>query len=227
MRISAIFLSLFVGAGALTVSYAQNPGARQDAEDAREKLLKASDQLDNIQANSEATKLSVDGMKSEIAALEQSVTKLETENAAQRQQISELQTALDEYKDEQLKSRQKLIDDVAGMIAAVRPGKKKKEADEETTSAKTTDSTSTASNLSPPPDSSPAPKTETMDEPPPKPPVGYYHEVAFGETLSIICEAYRDKGINVTVAQIRKANGLTERSSLKAGQKLFIPRPGT
>ena len=56
---------------------------------------------------------------------------------------------------------------------------------------------------------------------------GYYHIVASGETLTLICEAYRENGVKVTVAEIRKANGLTEKSALKAGQKLFIPKPGT
>ena len=43
----------------------------------------------------------------------------------------------------------------------------------------------------------------------------------------MICEAYRENGVNVTVSEIRKANGLTADSVLKAGQKLFIPKPGT
>jgi LysM repeat protein len=32
--------------------------------------------------------------------------------------------------------------------------------------------------------------------------------------------------VNVTVAQVRRANGLTAKSTLKTGQKLFIPKPG-
>ena len=43
----------------------------------------------------------------------------------------------------------------------------------------------------------------------------------------MICTAYRENGVNVTVSEIRKANGLTEKSVLKVGQKLFIPKPGT
>jgi LysM repeat protein len=46
------------------------------------------------------------------------------------------------------------------------------------------------------------------------------------ETLSLIVDAYRDQGIKVTVAQVRKANGLTSKSVLHVGQKLFIPKPG-
>ena len=51
--------------------------------------------------------------------------------------------------------------------------------------------------------------------------------VAPHETLSLICEAYRDNGVDVTVAQIRHANDLGAHTPLKVGQKLFIPKPGT
>jgi LysM repeat protein len=84
--------------------------------------------------------------------------------------------------------------------------------------------------LLPPPDASSPPADTTATDattPPVKPRKGYYHVVASGETLTMICEAYRENGVNVTVSQVRKANGLTEDSTLKAGQKLFIPKPGT
>ena len=42
----------------------------------------------------------------------------------------------------------------------------------------------------------------------------------------MIRDAYRENGVNVTVSEIRKANGLTQTSVLKTGQKLFIPKPG-
>jgi hypothetical protein len=222
---------------------AQNPGAQQDAEAAREKLLKAADQLDNIQANSEATKTSIDGMRTDVARLQGDVTKLQGDNAALRQQVVDLQAALDQFKADQIKARQTLIDNVADMIAAgkgpgtPKPVKKKKDAPvseattETSVQTKTTDAQSTATSLAPPPDTastSPnAAATVNSTPAPVKPHKGYYHVVAFGETLTMICAAYRDNGVNVTVSEVRKANGLTEKSVLKAGQKLFIPKPGT
>jgi len=224
----------------------QDPGAQQDAEAAREKLLKAADQLDNIQANSEATKTSVDGMKTDVATLQASVTKLKTDNAALKQQLVDLQAAFDQYKADQVKARQTLIDNVADMIAAAKsstkPVKKKKDAPAAETSVDTsgpvhTPDSQPATALTPPPDkpstapsataSSNNPPAPPDNPPPPKPQKGYYHVVASGETLTLICEAYRENGVNVSVAAIRKANGLTEKSTLKAGQKLFIPKPGT
>jgi septal ring factor EnvC (AmiA/AmiB activator) len=213
---------------------AQDPGAQQDAEAAREKLLKAADQLDNIQANSEATKTSVDSMKADVTTLQADMTKLQSDNTALRQQVADLQAALDEFKAEQIKARQTLIDNVAGMIAAGKDSakavKKKKEAPvseataETSIQAKTPDTQAAATDLAPPPDTISA--TDNSPEPV-KPQKGYYHIVASGETLRLICAAYREHGVDVTVSEIRKANSLTETSVLKVGQKLFIPKPGT
>jgi regulator of replication initiation timing len=220
---------------------AQDPGAQQDAEAAREKLLKAEDELDNIQANSETTKTSVDGMKADVATLQATVTQLQSDNAALKQQLADMQAAFDQYKAEQIKARQTLIDNVAGMIAAdkgsgaTKSVKKKKESpDSETTTetsiqANTPDAQEATTSLAPPPDMVPASSdASTSDNSPAtvKPQKGYYHIVASGETLIMIRDAYRENGVNVTVSEIRKANGLTETSVLKTGQKLFIPKPG-
>ena len=63
--------------------------------------------------------------------------------------------------------------------------------------------------------------------PTPKARRGYYHVVESGETLTMICAAYRADGIKVSLSEVRKANGLSSKSSLKVGQKIFIPKPGT
>ena len=73
MRISVIFLQsglcLFRACARLA---AQDPGARSRTPRPRaRKLLKAEDELDNIQANSEATKASVDAMKADVTKLQQ------------------------------------------------------------------------------------------------------------------------------------------------------------
>jgi len=218
--------------------HAQDPGAQQDAEAAREKLLKAEDELDNIQANSEATKTSVDGMKNDVATLQANLTQLQTDNAALKQQLADLQAAFAQYKADQIQARQTLIDNVAAMIAAAKTsGKTKSAKKKDTSSPEATTETAVPkqasapppipSSLAPPPDNPPAQNADTDGGAPIKPQKGYYHVVASGETLTMICEAYRDSGVKVTVSEIRKANGLTETSELKTGQKLFIPKPGT
>jgi regulator of replication initiation timing len=233
VRIPALFLSLALCFPAAPRLLAQvpDPGAQQDAEAAREKLLKSEDELDNIQANSEATKTSVDGMKTDVATLQSQVTALQADNAALKQQLADMQTAFDQYKAEQAQSRQTLIDNVAAMIAAGKtPATKKKKKETTPTEASVSAETSAIpSSLSPPPDAAPSPSTSAQTEENPAPPIkpqkGYYHVVAAGETLTMICTAYRDNGVNVTVSEVRKANGLTETSVLKTGQKIFIPKP--
>jgi LysM repeat protein len=240
---------MLLGISALGRLQAQDPAAQQDAEAAREKLLKAADELDNIQANSEATKSEVDGMRADVAKLQADVTALQSENADLKQQLTATQSALDTAEAARIKDRQTLIDNVADMLAASkasptsRAAKRKKETadsgnnEDATDHAKTSDGAAGDSSLTPPPDKvSAAPAANTSDQtasatddapPAPRPQKGYYHVVATGETLTLICEAYRDNGVKVTVSQIRRANGLTEKSVLKPGQKIFIPKPGT
>ena len=236
MRIPVLFLSLFAALSVTSGLSAQNPGAQQDAEAAREKLLNAADQLENIQANSEATKTSMEGVKTQVAQMQAEMNKLETENAGLKQQLADMQAAFEQYKADQVKSRQALIDNVADMLAA-KPGTSKTKKTEKTQpvdAASTAppavkmDTAMTAPSLSPPADpASFSPDPDPMTDAPPRPQKGYYHVVEKGETLKMICSAYRDKGVEVTLSDVRKANGLTEKSVLKPGQKLFIPKPGT
>jgi LysM repeat protein len=228
VRISALFLSVAFCLAA-PILRAQDPGAAQDAEAAREKLLKASDELANIQANSETTRASVDGVKTDVATLQQNVTALQNENASLKQQLADLQAAFEQYKADQTKERQQLIDNVAGMIANAggKSSKKKRAATDapetsEPASAPTPEaSTEVHSSLAPPPD------PESAAPAPPKKQHGFYYTVVQGDTVSNIASAYRDAGVKVTSAQIRKANGLTADSVLTPGQKIFIPKPGT
>ncbi|MDD2676265.1 MAG: LysM domain-containing protein [Methylacidiphilaceae bacterium] len=53
---------------------------------------------------------------------------------------------------------------------------------------------------------------------------GYYYKAQAGDTVSAIAEAYRQSGVPVTAEQIRAANGLSRRESLRPGQKIFVPK---
>jgi LysM repeat protein len=220
---------------------AQDPAMQQDALAAREKLLKAADQLDMIQSNSEANKLAIESMKADIA-------RLQSDNADLKQQLSALQATLDKAEADHVKERQALVNEVSSLLAsktssgthsAAKHHELAEDSPDQAASvstevhagsdpapdnaaptpshppATTNDSTDTAATSSPP-DAAPAPKIQK----------GYYHVVESGETLSMICSAYRDQGVKVSISQVRKANGLTSKSILKVGQKLFIPKPG-
>jgi regulator of replication initiation timing len=245
VRISILLLSLLICfLSDSTRLQAQNPGAQQDAEAAREKLLKAADQLDNIQANSEATRTEVDGMKGEIA-------KLQADNEALKQQLADLHTAFDQAEAAHAKERKALLDSVAEIIAqngkgAAKLSSKKKDKTPATAPTTIPAVTPATTGTTPPPESNTVPastgEVPTTQTAPDhtgtgnptdassatiKPQKGYYHVVESGETLTLICNAYKQNGVNVSVSEIQKANGLTDKSILKVGQKLFIPKPGT
>lgn len=245
MRIPTVLFGLCLLFSVPIRLQAVDPGAQQDAEAAREKLLKAADQLDNIQANSETTRSSVDGMKADVTKLQGDITKLQADNASLRQQVADLQAALDKEEAARVKDRQALIDNVADLIASNKSAGGAKTTPKKKTTTAVPDTASSETSTPSTPSPHPAPNTETAPStsssstgtasgsltPPPdttpvKPQKGYYHVVAGGETLTLICEAYKQQGVNVSVSQVRKANGLTDKSVLKVGQKLFIPKPG-
>ncbi len=54
---------------------------------------------------------------------------------------------------------------------------------------------------------------------------GFEHVIEKGQTLSAIVEAFRSKGIKVTLKQVLEANPNINEKKLSVGQKIFIPLP--
>lgn len=54
---------------------------------------------------------------------------------------------------------------------------------------------------------------------------GYEHVVAQGDTLITISQAYRERGVKVSVDQILKANSGLVPEKMQVGQKIWIPAP--
>jgi multidrug efflux pump subunit AcrA (membrane-fusion protein) len=52
---------------------------------------------------------------------------------------------------------------------------------------------------------------------------GYYYEVRDKDTLSGIVKAYRDQGIKVTLKQLMEANPTIKPTTLKPGDKVWVP----
>lgn len=83
------------------------------------------------------------------------------------------------------------------------------------------------------PSPAPAPEREQRRRPSPAPAqgsapaqeIGYEYVVKPGDTLSAIIQAYREQGINVSMAQVLKANPGLNPNRLQVGQKIFIPAP--
>lgn len=54
---------------------------------------------------------------------------------------------------------------------------------------------------------------------------GFEYQIKRGDTLAVIVKAYHENNINVTMAQILKANPGLKPDKLRVGQKIFIPAP--
>jgi len=224
------------------------PGAVQDAEAAREKLLKASDQIDMMESNSEATKAAMDGIKTQLAKLESDNSALKLQVSTLQDAVQKQQDALDKMQADHAKERQALIDEISALVASKTAVHKPKHVDAEPAAASSSDDTETpppapkkkkAEPLAPPADATAsgpttpvaddtavaAPAQKPAETATPHPRKGWIYVVKPHETLSLIVGAFRDQGVKVTVPEVRKANGLGATSTLKVGQKLFIPKP--
>jgi septal ring factor EnvC (AmiA/AmiB activator) len=76
-----------------------------------------------------------------------------------------------------------------------------------------------------PKNSTPPRESRAAEEKPSTPETGYEHEVQKSETLSTILQAYREKGVKVSLDQVLKANPGLKPERIRVGQKIFIPVP--
>jgi LysM repeat protein len=81
----------------------------------------------------------------------------------------------------------------------------------------------------PPPSTKPKPASTAREKPAPEKPPGdekvFPYTIQSGDTLDAIVQAYKEKNIKVTVAQILAANPGLKADRLRVGQKIFIPAP--
>jgi LysM repeat protein len=184
-----------------SLSCAQDPGAFQDAEAERQKILRTADQVDLLSRQSDDFRTQIEALKKQMTDLEMDKTALENQLTQIKSEQAALRAALEKSEASRLKEREVLLTEVGKLMEG---GKKK--------------STAPAVSL-PPKEKSDA--TVSADVPTEK---GFYHTVESGQSLWQIVEAFKAEGVIVTVDDIRKANHLDKKSSLKTGQKLFIPK---
>ncbi len=152
---------------------------QQDEEEAKRKVFRASDMLDQIEGT-------VEGHTRELQQLQQELSQMKEELRHLHERLAQASLAPSTPSPETGKTK-------AGGKAAS-PGASSPE----------------------PPAADGGTHTKVV--------TGYYYKVHAGDTLSAIAAAYRQSGVSVTAEQIREANGLPRRESLRAGQKLFIPK---
>lgn len=82
-----------------------------------------------------------------------------------------------------------------------------------------------AVSASPPPSRKDTPIRDTRGGATAVPEKGFEYVIQPGDSLSVIVQAYRERGIPVTVDQVVKANPGIKPNALRVGQKVFIPSP--
>lgn len=185
---------LALGCAAGMAHSQSEPGAREDAQIERQKILRAADQIEAI--NDQHNK-----MVEEVEKLRAQIKAVSEENAGLAKQVAEI-------KAQAAKEREALLDQISKLLADQE--KRLTEKIQQVAKAKVEE---TPRKSTPPKEPSAQVKEEE----------GYDHVVQSGQTLWSIAQAYRDKGVKVTVEDIRKANNLKEGQGLRSGQKLFIP----
>jgi len=101
---SSLLITLLFVLGSPSLSLAQsNPGAAEDAEMERRKILKAADQVDRVDQQ-------VDQIQSRVSTLEQLITEL-------RQQSQSLKESLANAAAKSSEERTALLDEVSKMLA--------------------------------------------------------------------------------------------------------------
>lgn len=194
-RVRAV-VTVILFSGFLLHAQEGDPAKREDAAIERQRMLKATDQVEML--TDQITK-----MKEELKALKQDSESLHTENYKLKQQVE-----LNETK--RLKERDIILTEVAKSIAKI---SKEKEKAIEKKIAEVAEKEKAQEK-----DKEKSKKSAKAEK-------GYEHVVEKGQTLWLISKAYKDKGINVSVDDIRLANNLKKNATLKVGQKLFIPQP--
>jgi LysM repeat protein len=74
-------------------------------------------------------------------------------------------------------------------------------------------------------DQEPTSAAKSRPEKRPQTEKGFWYEVRSKDKLSLIVQAYRQRGVKVTMQQVKEANPEVDPNKLLVGQKIFIPDP--
>lgn len=162
-----------------------------------------------VRAQDAATEEQLNRLRSEVSALQAS-------NVDLQKRLSEVLKELQELRTQSAKSSGNYAgaDDVKQLAEAIREVDRKREADRDLILAELKKLSKTAASA------------PVVADRPPTAERGYEYAVQSGDTISAIVQAYRDQGVKVTIDDVLKANPGLKPTSLKVGQKLFIPHPG-
>jgi LysM repeat protein len=161
--------------------------------------------------------------------LSASIQELQSANASLQKKVNFLNDELQRARDESIRSNSSFAtkDELNRLTEKLREVDQKRESDNKRILEALENLAKT------PPPVAAAPKSESERRTKPKTDKsasaqtekGYWYEVKPGQKLEKIIQAYREKGIKVTMQQIKEANPDMNPNKVLAGQKIFIPDP--
>lgn len=171
------------------------------AQDAatEERLNKLSAEIDVLTEAKDQLNKKIDGLESEIRDLQSQVSK-PTGNYASADDLKSLADAIKEVDKKRQEDNERVVQELQSISKSL---------------------AGSAAHRSTPSSAADVPTASQ----PRGPEEGFYYNVQQGDTLALIVKAYREKGIKVTVQQVLDANSGLKATSLKVGQKIFIPKP--
>lgn len=184
----------------IALSLCGGRGLRAQDAATEERLKKLNGLVQDLLESKETQRKQIETLSREVQSLREQVTK-PTGNYATQDDLRTLAKKLQEIDENRIKDNKRIVETLDEL------GKK---------------------GLAPPAGKKSRPKPESIEGSTPVPTTpekGFEHVVASGDTLSTIAQAYKEKGIKVTVDQILKANPGLVPEKMKVGQKLFIPAP--
>jgi nucleoid-associated protein YgaU len=177
---------------------------RADDATTEERLNKLSGQIADLQAGQEALRRQFDGLSHDLDAMREQLAK-PTGNYAAVEDLNRLRDALKDVDQKRLQDAEKTRAELQrlGTLLAAGPASGKRGAGFHT-----------------------AEHERAANDTPKEPDKGFGdYVIQNGDTLSLIVQAYHDKGIKLTTDQILKANPGLDPKRLRVGQKIWIPAP--
>ena len=184
----------------IALSLCGGRGLRAQDAATEERLKKLTGLVQDLQESKETQRKQIESLSREVQSLREQVSK-PTGNYATQDDLRTLARKLQEIDQKRIEDNERIVKKIEKLGETL---------------------------ASPPPAKKNRPKPEPADNPGSggaTPDKGFEHIVASGDTLSTIAQAYKEKGIKVTVDQILKANPGLVPEKIKVGQKLFIPAP--
>lgn len=185
----------------VTLALCAPPALRAQDAATEERLNKLSGRIDDLAAAQESLKKQIDVLAKELDSVREQSDKPNASYARQ-EDLNRLGEAVKEVDRKRLDDAEKIHTELLKLREVLKapPTPKKK--------------TSAA-----------APKETPVSANPTTPDKGFEYVIQSGDTLGAVVQAYKEKNIKVTVAEILKANPGLKAERLIVGQKIFIPAP--